>query len=396
MAFNLRDRLKNIQEMRENKENVKNEIPQHSNNFSIPGWVSCGYLTVKREVYVDTPLNERTSDALKIIISDLRRRKLPRPKDYLFFDLETSGLSGGAGTIAFLAAFGRLARGKLLITQYLLLDYPGENDFLDVILKEFTNAVIVTYNGKTFDSQILKSRCLMNGIRPPEYFHVDLLHPARRLWKKTLGDCSQSSIETRILGLDRSGDVPGSLAPEIWFEYLKTGVIDRLMAICDHNLADISGLASMMAAMTAIAQNPFDDTKYRFDIERLSLYWRNYIHVNLAHNSGFDRLKETGRRLLREAAGKYPYASLLYAKDCMHEGNFDVGITILRNVVSSQFSDFVKSLALRTLAIDSEHRLKDAALALRYARAGLELHLTPAYQKDFEKRILRLEKSLPP
>jgi len=259
---NLRERLRRIQELK------KNEVPQdthfHSADVSVlikKGWTSCGFQVLKREITVDTPLKYTgLPPVLAIIVPDLAKRELPVPGDFLFFDLETTGLSGGAGTVAFLAAFGRLLfNGELCITQYLLLDYPGENDFLEAVLNEFKNKqqVIVSYNGKSFDSQILKTRCLMNGIKPPEYFHADLLHPARRLWKRIIFDCSQGSIETKIIGLDRSGDIPGALAPEIWFEFLKTGKTERLMGICDHNKADISGLVSILAVMISIAFDPF-------------------------------------------------------------------------------------------------------------------------------------------
>jgi hypothetical protein len=112
--------------------------------------------------------------------------------DLLFFDLETTGL-GGAGTVAFLAAFGRLivpegapmegrAGGpwQLRVDQYLLLDFPGEDAFLEALLPEFGSPgfpgereaenprpVVVSYNGKAFDTPLLRTRCLMKGIRAP-------------------------------------------------------------------------------------------------------------------------------------------------------------------------------------------------------------------------------------
>jgi hypothetical protein len=200
--------------------------------------------------------------------------------------------------VAFLAAFGRFVpaaaggmdgRYVLRVNQYLHLDNPGENDFLEAALKEFAHdwtgtgtgteetarpPLVVTYNGKTFDSQILKTRCLMNAIVPPDYRHADLLHPARRLWKRVLPSCSQASIETAVLGLDRSGDIPGSEAPDIWFDFLKTGKTEALYGICDHNVRDIYGLARLLAAFVEIAASPLDALeKYRCDAERLALRW---------------------------------------------------------------------------------------------------------------------------
>jgi uncharacterized protein YprB with RNaseH-like and TPR domain len=219
---------------------------------------------------------------------------LSDPASLLFFDLETTGLSGGAGTLAFLAAFGRLVKtgtsgeasgvspssagpgfGGVSLTQYLLLDYPGEGDFLEAVRGEFRDgALAVSYNGKNFDAQILKNRWLMNGIVPAAYAHGDLLYPARRLWRRVLPDCSQGTIEREILGLSRAGDVGGAFAPEIWFNFLKKGETGPLLDICEHNLRDILGLASLFACLCSIAAEPREARKkYRADGEGLALLW---------------------------------------------------------------------------------------------------------------------------
>jgi hypothetical protein len=268
------------------------------------------------------------SPALAILVPDLAGRNLPNIEDFLFFDLETSGLSGGAGTVAFLAAFGRIKNDKLHITQYLLLDYPGENDFLEAVLKEFKDekSVIVSYNGKCFDSQIIKNRCLMNRIRPPVYFHADLLHPARRLWKNIIGDCCQASIETNILGLDRTGDIPGSMAPDIWFDFLKTGRTEMLLGICKHNCSDIAGLAAILSAMVSIADAPLE-TDYRYDIERLALYWRDFVRRNDMQN---EELRTTGNELMRYAVKKgNPRAVYVYAYDQTCLGNYKEALKLV-------------------------------------------------------------------
>ena len=199
--------------------------------------------------------------------------------------------------------------------------------FLESILKEFNNekSVVVTYNGKCFDSQILKTRCLMNGIKPPDYHHVDLLHPARRLWKKIIQDCSQASIETKILGIDRSGDIPGSLAPDIWFEFLKTGRTEKLTGICDHNVADITGLASILSAIISIASDPFN-TNHNYDIEKIALKWRYFLRKQDSTLMNNDLL-ETGNKLMLYAAEKdYPRAVYVYIYDQMRLGNYSTAL----------------------------------------------------------------------
>jgi uncharacterized protein YprB with RNaseH-like and TPR domain len=376
MASNLKDRLNRIKELKKN-DLEKTEFPQIESTRKAPemiqstddypsfieeGWEACGYKVLKRDVVKNVSFNKRTDlpKAAAIIIPDLAGKVLTSVQDFIFFDLETSGLSGGAGTIAFLAAFGKfISNRKMQITQYLLLDFSGENDFLSVVLKEFENknSVIVTFNGKCFDSQILKTRCLMNRIKQPQYFHADLLHPARRLWKNLIHDCSQVSIESKITGIDRKDDIPGSLAPEIWFEFLRTGKTDRLIGICDHNVADISGLASILSKIISIADDPLN-TKHIFDIDRIALYWRDFCRK---HDG--DDLRMTGEKLL------------LFASD------------------STMYSPNKKAAVFRALAINSERKLKNNVMAIEFTKRGLKLSETGQFWKeDFEHRLERLKK----
>jgi uncharacterized protein YprB with RNaseH-like and TPR domain len=320
---------------------VSEKTPASNNAVpSLPGWESIGSFAARQTVVREFPPALPAATKLPSVfprslgipapdffgyIADPAVRGKAGPEDLLFFDLETTGLSSGAGTVAFLAAFGRFvpsgaAAYALRVDQYLLLDYPGESDFLEAALKEFGNnagpgtsteslrpPLVVTYNGKTFDAQILKTRCLMNAIVPPEYHHADLLHPARRLWKRVLPSCGQAAIETAVLGLDRGGDIPGSEAPDIWFDFLKTGRTEALLGICEHNIKDIYGLARLMTALLEIAASPLEALeKYRCDAERLALRWWKICReerLNAGTLPGGPEF-ETGKLLLDYAAAQ--------------------------------------------------------------------------------------------
>jgi uncharacterized protein YprB with RNaseH-like and TPR domain len=390
LAGNLRDRLKRIQQVKQAEPVIRNS---DISAFAAQGWVAAGHLTLRREVTAAAhiALPPTMPEAAGLLMPGIRAgTDYP---DLLFFDLETSGLSTGAGTVAFLAAFGRLDRaGKLRITQYLLLDYPGENDFIEALLGEFDvsgNAVtMVSYNGKCFDSQILKTRCLMNGIVPPEYRHADLLHPARRLWKRLLPDCSQATIETGVLGIDRTGDIPGALAPEIWFAFLRHGETEPLFGICEHNRRDIAGLAAIFSTLIAIADNPFEAAKkINFDLESLALRWYEQCRYE-PHTP----LCATGQRLLRFAAeGGHPRAALRYALSLLKAGNHDDGRKWLLTTASAACPPPLQASALRALAIDSEHRLKNPAEALAFTEQALELLAPDSPRRaEFERRLQRL------
>ena len=425
MAGNLRDRLRRIQDNK--KAAVQEAVTKNCSKatpaqkffggnlqLKFPGWETAGFGIVRREIIVPAPdvfaQLSGISSALAILIPDLNhiaktKGHLPEITDILFFDLETTGLSGGAGTVAFLAAFGRFvhtgAALSLRITQYLLLDYPGENDFLEALLGEFKNKqqVITSYNGKCFDSQILKTRCLMNGIKPPEYFHADLLYPARRLWKRILANCSQGTIETEVLGLDRTGDTPGFMAPEIWFDFLKTGNEEPLMGICDHNCRDITGLASIFAGLADIACNPISALeKYRCDLEQLALHWRDFIHReknNPFYAADMITLEKTKDFFMNLAANeKYPRAAFVYALDQLRYGDHDEGRKRLLTIAASDLPLTMLAAAFRALAIDSERRLADVFQAVEFAKKGLQLQEGGSWQREFEHRVQRLEGKL--
>lgn len=181
------------------------------------------------------------------------------PERCVFFDLETTGLSHGAGTVAFMAGIARFVtdsdgKHSLRVHQIILDDYPGEIAFLSRF-DELVGGdpVFVSFNGKCFDSQILATRFLMNGMRPRcmtgDILHLDLLFPSRRLWKDALGSCRLSAIEEGILDVHRVDDLPGSEAPEAWFDFVRSGVDGRLLAIGDHNRDDCASLALLLFAL---------------------------------------------------------------------------------------------------------------------------------------------------
>ncbi len=168
----------------------------------------------------------------------------------VFFDLETTGLSHGAGTVAFMAAVGRMEEpGQFAVTQLLIDDYPGEPAFLSRFSELVGESpVLASFNGKGFDAQILQTRFLMNAMRPGflSSVHLDLLYPARRLWKRELGNCRLGTLEAEIFNAPRVDDLPGSEAPDAWFEYLRGGSPERLLAVGEHNLEDVKTLCTLL------------------------------------------------------------------------------------------------------------------------------------------------------
>ncbi len=168
---------------------------------------------------------------------------------FVFYDTETTGLSAGAGNIVFLAGFGEKLPGSdyFQITQLFLSDFPGEPSFLERV-KDFLkhDHIYVSYNGKSFDSNVLRTRFTMNRIKADSGFQLDLLYPCRRLWKNIIGSCSLRDIERKVLDKHRELDVPGYMVPDLYFEFIRNGRWKTVEAVMAHHLEDINSLAELL------------------------------------------------------------------------------------------------------------------------------------------------------
>jgi len=177
------------------------------------------------------------------------------PSGIAFLDTETTGLSGGSGTYAFLVGIGSWNPLGFSVEQFFMRDFDEEAAMLSSLQERLSQVeVIVTFNGKSFDLPLLESRFVMHRLRWPLTHrpHLDLLHPSRRLWKLRLRDCSLGNLERHVLGWEREGDVPGHLIPQLYFNYARTGVPTGLKAILQHNRQDIRTLAELTLVVARI------------------------------------------------------------------------------------------------------------------------------------------------
>lgn len=171
-----------------------------------------------------------------------------RPGGVAFFDLETTGLSGSSGTVAFLAAVGRLQPdGAIAVAQFFLSDFPGETAFVEAVREELEKAdAIASFNGASFDLPLFSVRCVMCGTRQlSSRPHADVIHATRRLWKRVLPDCSLARVEAELLGVRRRGDIDGKDIPEAWLSFVKTGAVGEMASVLEHNALDVASLARL-------------------------------------------------------------------------------------------------------------------------------------------------------
>ena len=188
------------------------------------------------------------------------RAALANPGKWLFLDTETTGLAGGTGTYAFLVGLAWWDAGGLEVEQMFLRDFSDEHSLLAELAERIAERpVLVTFNGKSFDWPLLENRFTMTrAIRVPSLAaHLDLLHPARALWRLRLGSVRLVELERHVLdapslGWRREGDLSSALVPQFYFDYLRGGAAQPLAGVVKHNQMDLRGLAALFAKINAL------------------------------------------------------------------------------------------------------------------------------------------------
>jgi uncharacterized protein YprB with RNaseH-like and TPR domain len=184
-----------------------------------------------------------------------------------FLDTETTGLSGGAGTMAFVVGLGFFTdvADSFCVHQYFLRD-PGDEpamvEGLAELLTEFE--AIISFNGRAFDVPIIENRFILARIPPPTagLSHLDLLQPARRLWRHQLPSCRLGVIEQEVLGVLREqDDVPSGEIPYLYRDYLRTGDAHEMQRVLYHNAVDILSLVTLAVKLCRAFADPWGEEK---------------------------------------------------------------------------------------------------------------------------------------
>lgn len=202
-------------------------------------------------------LLDKTGQDISLVAKSTKFERID-PSRLLFIDTETTGLAGGTGTYIFLIGVGYFEENCFRVVQYLMRDFDEEKAMLYLITQlaqKFDAAV--SYNGKTFDFTLFRTRCVLarieNHLDPLP--HLDLVHTSRRLWKNLLPDCTLSSVETGILGFSRQADIPGYLIPSVYFEFLQSGRVEVLCNVLRHNVLDVLSLVGITTAACKVFQD---------------------------------------------------------------------------------------------------------------------------------------------
>ncbi len=360
-----------------------------------------------------------------------------RPDDedrFLFFDLETTGLSGGAGTCAFLVGYGWFEGDSFRTRQYFLSGYGHEAALLRMAAERVDSVVLTTFNGKTFDVPLIGGRYLFHRLASPfdGIAHVDLLHAARRLWRHrpapdstsplrrddafgryfrmtaplrargrrfdlsaTGASCALGALEEAVLGFQRTNDVPGGEIPGRYFHYVRTGDVRPLEPVLEHNRLDLLSLAAVAGGVARMLEEGPEAA-------------RN-AHECLALGRLFERSGEGTRATACYERAAEPEAGAVWQADPIIQRE------ALRRLASrhrrdrryeeaaaawQQLLDLggdrggLEFEALHALAVHHEHRSKDLTVARAIVLRALAATPDRREQEALRHRLARIERKL--
>lgn len=291
-----------------------------------------------------------------------------RPTDLLFLDTETTGLSGGVGTVAFEVGVGYLTADAFVVEQFLMRDYPEESAMLMEVarlLRAFP--AIVTFNGKTFDIPLLQNRFVMNRLRDARVseLHADVLHAARRVWKLRLGRCTLQKLENAVLGVAREDDLPGEQVPQTYFQFLRDKDFVPIQRILEHNRQDVVSLAQLFFFLCKLYDRP-ETTAEPDDLFALARA--------MEKRGATDKAKKCYRMAARNA-GHHTAAYTALAVQEKRSGQVQRAVKLYTALLLNG-DDPVS--ACEGLAKLYEHQLRDSQQALVYTRQALLILSEPS------------------
>ena len=307
-----------------------------------------------------------------------------RREDICFLDTETTGLSHGAGTVAFLVGIGFFDGSCFLVRQYLMRDYDEEIFLLNRVAEDIKrSAVLCTFNGASFDLPLLENRFIMHRIREayPEKPHVDLLPTSRRVWKLRLKKCNLTSLEEAVLGLRREDDLPGALVPERYFSFLKTRDFRLLDDILEHNAQDIVSLAHILDRLMRLHDMPL-----------LAQAPEDVFSLGRVYEK---RGRSEGARMCYRAADRGSMSVLArgrMAESYRREGNFEAAAQVYARMITDRQGGVGPLIAMAKIC---EHKKRDIPAAIEYTRKAIVLAADQetadmaALQKRYQRLLLK-------
>jgi uncharacterized protein len=312
---------------------------------------------------------------------------------FAFLDTETSGLSGGTGTYAFMIGVGRFVDEQFVLAQFFMRDPAEEPAMLEALAEWLAPcSALVTFNGKAFDAPLLKTRYTLHNIPCPfnGFSHIDLLPLARRLWRDRLPSRALKYLEEHIMSAPRnSEEVPGYEIPWLYFDYLRSGDASPLKGVFYHNAMDIVAMAALLSLTAGMLADPHGmDLEHGLDVVALAKLFED---LNRWDDAAL--LYERGLRIgLPEA--DFPAALRRLSTLQRRRGDMVTAVKLWEQAATEGHI-----YAHVELAKYFEHSRRDYTSALRWTMSAMahaqEANL-PSYERktwteELEHRLKRLE-----
>ncbi len=339
--------------------------------------------------------------------NDPRLREMPLTQ-FAFLDTETSGLSGGTGTYAFLVGVGRFVDAEFRVAKFFMRD-PAEEPALLEALADFLApcASLVTFNGKAFDAPLLATRYRLHSIPIPfkEYSHVDLLPLARRLWRDRLPSRALKYLEEHLMAAPRtSEEVPGYEIPYLYFDFLRSGDATPLKGVFYHNDMDVVAMTALFSHTAQMLADPHSaDLEHGLDIVALAKLFEDlgkWEDAARLYERGLATGASTGSASMNSATVPLPETSFWEAIRRLailqrRRGDVDSAVSLWEKAAAEGHI-----YAHVELSKHYEHRKRDDSEAVRWAKSAFELAQAPSlplyirqhWQSEIQKRLARLEK----
>src|SRR5579864_3968032 len=291
------------------------------------------------------------------------------PSRWLFLDTETTGLAGGTGTYAFLVGVAWWDAGGIEVEQYFMRDHSEEHSVLLALREHMAKRpVLVTFNGKSFDWPLLETRFRMTRAITPRapLAHLDLLHPARQLWRLRVGNARLAQLERHVLGWEREGDVLSDLIPQIYFDFLRTGSAEPLLPVLRHNQMDLRGLAAIARKIFSLLASPEDENSDAFELYGASrIFSRRGERARARELFGHTLDAGLPEELHRSARRQL-------ARLAKQDRDYDLALSLWEELSREHRSGLAESIeAAIELAIHYEHRSRDPERAAEIMRAAI-------------------------
>lgn len=303
--------------------------------------------------------------------------------DIVVIDTETTGLSGGTGTVPFLVGLGYFREGQFIVRQHFLPDFCEETGYLEHLFDDLPVDIIVSFNGKAFDLPLLRTRFLIQKLSSDyfSYRHLDVLFTLRRFFKMKLPDCTLKTAEVNLLDFERLDDVPSEQIPQIYFDYLRSGETKEIYNVIIHNLWDIVSTMAVMVQLHNYVERVGRD-KILSDIDSWSL-GKFYLS-----RKDYGRALDNFAKSSDLGSGYHDknifQASLL----CKRMGDYQAARAYWEMLTESINPHYYS--ALDELAKYQEHKLKDFGTALRLCQKALET-ISMLKQLDYEEELSQWE-----